>query len=406
MGSGGAAFAFHSGGVGECGGCHSMHSSVGTGPGSFLLLGSDQSSTCLNCHEQAGDSGPSGYHVSTAAADMPAGVAPLQKTPGGDFGWLKKDYSYTVDGVVGVESGHGHGHNIVAVDQGYGVDPVNAVAPGGSFPSAQLACNSCHDPHGKYRRMAEGNVATSGAPIIGSGSYADSPIPLAGQSVGVYRLLAGNGYKKANITYYGVPVAVAPSSYNRSEAVTQTRVAYGVKISAGNNQWGQWCTTCHPNMHNAGNIVHPIDQSLGPIVTPIYQRYVRSGDFTGANATSYLSLVPFAQNTGSFAILAAKAKSDDSQLGGPTNSSDKVMCLSCHRAHASGWEYMMRWNNSVDFITFDGMWPGIDNGVGASYPEFARGRTEAETLAAMYDRPAGRFATHQRALCNKCHAKD
>ena len=55
------AYAFHSGGVAECEGCHSMHNSFegapnvtgrtfadGTGP--YLLKANDQSGACLNCH--------------------------------------------------------------------------------------------------------------------------------------------------------------------------------------------------------------------------------------------------------------------------------------------------------------------------------------------------------------------
>ena len=78
--------AFHSGGVAECSGCHSMHSPKANG--SFLLIGTDQSSTCLTCHLHPGDTGPSSYHIATADADMGPGVAPKQRTPGGDFGWL------------------------------------------------------------------------------------------------------------------------------------------------------------------------------------------------------------------------------------------------------------------------------------------------------------------------------
>src|SRR3990170_5482535 len=110
LGLGGTAYAFHSGGVAECSGCHSMHSPK-TG-GSFLLVGIDQSSTCLTCHEHAGDTGPSSYHISTAPADMPAGAPPRQRTPGGDFGWLKKTYTFNVRGTPFTEDGSTHGHNI------------------------------------------------------------------------------------------------------------------------------------------------------------------------------------------------------------------------------------------------------------------------------------------------------
>src|SRR5574338_580561 len=103
--------AFHSGGVAECGGCHSMHSPKAGG--SFLLVGTDASSTCLTCHMHAGDTGPSSYHIATADADMPVGVPPKQRTAGGDFGWLRKTYSFTVRGTATTEEGETHGHNIV-----------------------------------------------------------------------------------------------------------------------------------------------------------------------------------------------------------------------------------------------------------------------------------------------------
>ncbi len=396
----GTSYAFHSGGVAECGGCHSMHSPKPGG--SYLLLGTDKSSTCLNCHEHAGDTGPTSYHISTAEADMPAGTAPLQRTPGGDFGWLKKSYTFTVRGNPITEEGYTHGHNIIAADFNYVVDPHNNTAPGGLFPSAQLSCISCHNPHGKHRRLSDGTISTTGAPIIASGSYNTSPQPQTGEAVGVYRLLAGNGYTQDGVTFQGVPVAVAPSGYNRSEASTQTRVAYGHSESGGHVSWGNWCGTCHPDMHSSGNYVHPIDEQLGSTIADIYNAYVKSGDMTGTSTSSFLSLVPFILNIGDYETLKGYAKNDDSNLNGPTNQ-DRVSCLSCHRAHASGWPEALRWNMEGEFIVYNGLWPGTDNG---APPQFARGRESDETQAAYYDRAPSIFATYQRVLCNKCHAKD
>src|SRR3990172_9398629 len=131
LGLGGTAYAFHSGGVAECVGCHSMHSPAAGG--TFLLVGTDASSTCLTCHQNAADTGPSSYHVSTAPGSLGSGQAPLQRTPGGDFGWLKKTYNFTVRGTTTTENGATHGHNIIASDFGYVVDPVNSAAPGGTF---------------------------------------------------------------------------------------------------------------------------------------------------------------------------------------------------------------------------------------------------------------------------------
>jgi predicted CXXCH cytochrome family protein len=399
LGLAGTAYAFHSGGVAECSGCHSMHSPAAGG--SFLLKGTDQSSTCLSCHQHAGDTAPSSYHISTAEADMPAGTPPLQRSPGGDFGWLKKSYSWVAHGENNESPGESHGHNIVAVDYGYEAD-TSATAPGGTFPSASLACSSCHDPHGKYRRLNNGTVATTGAPITGSGSTTTTEPPPAGTAYGVYRLLAGNGYTKGPATFTGVPAAKAPSGYNRTEATSQTRVSYGLATAGGHVQWGTWCATCHVDMHSGtGAYVHATDEALGDVATT-YKTYKMSGDMTGDGINGFSSLVPFIQNNADYAQLAASAKNNDSVLTGP-GSNDRVSCLSCHRAHASGWDYALRWNHGSDFIVYNSLYPGTDNGVSASY---AQGRTAAETAAAYYDRPVTQFATYQRGLCNKCHAKD
>ena len=100
----GNAFAFHSGGVAECEGCHSMHNSFEgsanvTGmaqyaSGPYLLKAQDQSGACLNCHG-AGTT-LSGYHVSTEAmTPFDERDVPAQMTPGGDFAWLKKTMTVT-----------------------------------------------------------------------------------------------------------------------------------------------------------------------------------------------------------------------------------------------------------------------------------------------------------------------
>jgi predicted CXXCH cytochrome family protein len=397
---GGKTEAFHSGGVAECSGCHSMHNA--TSP-SFLLVGTDASSTCLSCHQHAGDTGPSSYHISTAEADMAGTTPPRQRTPGGDFGWLKKTYSWVPRSGAATETSPGaaHGHNIVAVDAAYVADAANPTAPGGTFAASQLGCQSCHDPHGRARRLSTGeyvnafyNPGSSNAPIIGSGSYATSTDPAAGQAVGVYRLLRGLGdNSQTGANFAGVGVAIAPSGYNATEAVNQVRVAYG---ASGQNTWGAWCGTCHPTMHSNSGTVHPVDRALGDIASA-YNAYVKTGDLGGDAATSYSSLVPFAEGTGDIATLKSHANNNGSYRNGPATT-DQVTCFSCHRAHASGFDYMLRFNMGNEFMVINGTYTGSI--------AVAQGRTEAEMTAAYYDRPASQFATHQRVLCNKCHAKD
>ncbi len=401
----GTSHAFHSGGIAECSGCHSMHSSAAGG--SFLLVQTDPSSVCLTCHQVTGDPGPNDHHISTSEAEMALGVPPKQRTPGGDFAWIKKDYSFVDNTQTVIEEGDRHGHNIIATDFGYHADVANSAAPGGTFPSTRLACTSCHDPHGRYRRLSNGTVATAGAPVVASGSYAaggtsgEIEPPAAGTALGVYRLLAGTGYTTEGTTFLGVPSAKAPITYNRSEASAQTRTAYGNASTFGHVTWENWCGTCHVTVHSSGaGLEHPVGAELGADIKTRYDQYVKTGDMTGTNASSFTSLVPFIENTGDYTILASHANSDDTYLAGPLPQ-DRVSCLTCHRAHASGWAYAMRWNQMADFITYNGLYPGIDTT--PAVPEIARGRTSAETEAAYYDRPVTEFAPDQRVLCEKCH---
>ena len=398
FGLSGVANAFHSGGVAECMGCHNIHDAKSS---SSLMTGTDISSTCINCH---GASGASSYHIATPDADMPAGTPPGNRTPGGDFGWLKKTYTYSPrTGTTTTDPGEGHGHNIVAIDFTYNADSTNLTAPGGDMDATQLSCNSCHDNHGKLRRLSDGTFAITGAPIIASGSYNNSVTPALGQAVGAYRLLRGPGSTAGSggKTFTAVFNAVVPSTYNRSEAVSATRVAYGAGIS-------DWCATCHPDMHSGSSslMTHPINQGLGSSIAANYNAYIGSGNMSGVSTTSYDSIIPFqTDNSTDYAALKLLAVNDGSNKNGPATS-DRVMCLSCHRAHATGFEFMGRWNNANELIAVDGVWPGTDSpSTIANQAKYAQGRTVAETTKA-YNDTTMHYASYQRNLCNKCHAKD
>ena len=381
---------FHNGGTGECSGCHN------TPP---QLKGSDPGSTCLNCHQAPfGVQLPEGIYVATDPMTVSNCV---QLPPGGDFCWLKKNYKWNVFGSQEVSRGDKHGHNIVAQDYGYMADPTLPTAPGGVYPSNSMSCISCHDPHGNYRRNADGTISASGIAIVASGSYNSSPDPSSSGTVGSYRLLAGKGYQPKSLGVGVVftadpPAAVAPLSYNRSEALTETRVAYGSGMS-------EWCQNCHAGSFSKV-IHHPAGSSerLTMELVQNYNSYVATGNLNGNRNTSYTSLVPFEMGTRDYGLLKRTANTTNSEMSGP-KSDAVVMCLTCHRAHASGWDSINRWNNKSTFIVYDNLYPGIDNSVPL---EFSQGRSEIETQKTFYDRPTKLFSPFQRSLCNKCHVKD
>ena len=429
------AFAFHDGGVAYCDGCHTMHNSSSgkamsrvnptqfTGV-DFLLQGTDDSSTCLNCHATtAAKAG--GYHIMTFPAPA-TGTAPANTTPGGDFAWLTQTFTgdlpyMPVGSNTYLSKGERHGHNVVALDFGLLADTTLLTAPGGTYAAGKLACTSCHDPHSRARvvdvngTIAYNQLGAKTLPIAGSGSY--GAVATATEAVGVYRLLGGKNYvnEGANYTFTtDSPVAVAPSTYNRTEAVTDTRVAYGKGMS-------EWCANCHTDILNGAvgmggtKLIHPAGNGAtlanattvwGAPTTQagIYNAYKASGDLTNTVATSYTSLVPYEEGT----TIIATLLTDSAATTGPSTGTENVMCLTCHRAHAGGFDSSTRWTNRGEFLTVAGAWPGTELTATreTSGAQYSNGMNSTELKAAMGGRDATKFATYQRSLCNKCHAKD
>jgi len=417
-------FAYHSGGVADCTGCHSMHNSVdgspdvnnhtfaqGTGP--YLLKGSDQASTCLNCHNAA-DTAPSSYHISTNGVNPYDSTSPVEMGPGGDFAWLKKTMTFVVRGATTTDDGIENGHNIVASDFGYVGDTIRTVAPGGTYPAGNLACSSCHDPHGRYRRDATGAYSTTGLPIFNSGSYNNSANPIAGvAAVGAYRILGGNGYQPKSLTgsyaFTQDPMdVVVNSTYNRSEATAQTGIAYGKNVS-------EWCGNCHSAMVQNGYVSgsdhqrHPSGNAstLTAAIVANYNAYVTSGIMTNTNTqAAFSTLAPFQVNSTDRSVLKPMAVTSTTyanQNMPAAATTDSVMCLSCHRAHASAFEAMNRANVQYEMIT------SADTNNAAVY-DSVNGRSTGYTVTqqqnAYYGRPATVFGPNARDYCNKCHAKD
>ena len=96
----------------------------------------------------------------------------------------------------------------------------------------------------------------------------------------------------------------------------------------------------------------------------------REDPLGGTTASAYLAQVPFED-----------ASVDYTSTAGPSASS-YIMCMTCHRAHASSAPDAGRWDFSVTLLVDD----GVESG---SYPL-----------------PDPYASLAQRSLCNKCHVKD
>ncbi len=382
LGLSGTALAFHNGGVAHCDGCHSMHNSAdnpigldrnGNPTGAIanakLLKGTDASSTCLNCHKRNG-----GYGVLSTDGS--------NKTQGGDFAWLTFNFTKSVHGHLNTYFSENNGHNIIAADYGLVMDtnPSNASAPGGTYQASKLGCTSCHDAHGQ---VLDGTKGGSGAVEV-SGSYDAEPVN--GGIRGNYRILGdalyeagdhdGDGYDFSN----AAPVAEANGSNGYA-------VDYGYGMS-------EWCANCHTDFLNSGT-KHVAGAGNGLLdgMGTNYNSYVKTGDFTGTQATSYDALVPFERGTGADHTTLDPANAIN---GGPGPAAGaQVMCLTCHRAHASANNNAGRWDFETELIAES---TAIENAPTATAVPFYSNGTAVDV--------ATKYGHNQRSLCNKCHVQD
>ena len=331
-------YALHDDGVAHCDACHTMHNSedgvTGGSLGPHLQIGADPSSTCLSCHASYGQFSDGSAYRS-----------------GGDFYWVTKDYTWSAHGRPQASTGDSHGHNIIALDEtGLDKDATLTTAPGGTYMAQYLGCESCHDPHG-----SQGNESL----LYGAEDTA-SGYP--------------GGYTFTN------PAPVFKNAGRTKDVTDSDHSAYGSGMS-------EWCGNCHAGFLNAIG-KHPAGNNSGAALNgeaTNYNAYVATGDLTGVQATSYWEHVPFEDGATDTSGL------DTTSTMGPA-ASGNVMCLSCHRAHASAFPDIGRWY-FPDTLMLEDSHPMLTD----------TGATQADVDNKWYGRviPAG-----QRSFCNKCHIQD
>jgi len=324
--------AFHSDGVGACGGCHGKLETVRDGS-STLRQQDNPTDICLRCHERT--------HGNSWGGNP---TVPGPNYGGGPFVFLLEDNLN--DGPGGGDPlnwirGHQAGHNVLSAVRGTARDPDWDTAPGGTYPSSNLHCTSCHDPHGKG---------------------------------GNFRLLYGSDHPDAKVnrevfTYTTpAPQAVGIDVDGRPESDGH-HTAYLSGMS-------RWCGNCHARYHDSNgsaNLNHSSESVLGTRALAMYNRYRGTGFLDGDGTDAYIAAVPleFAESTTGFR--------------GPVPSNARIMCLTCHRAHASSGPRSGRWDFNID------TW--ADEGVASG----------SFKIPNPYGSTAGQA---QGSLCEKCHGSD
>lgn len=294
---------YHTGTSLVCSSCHTMHYSEGGappagadagGPFSKLLLKRNETDLCLTCH--AGGAAPN-----VMSGNWPGGTFPA------------------------TAANQGKGHNpfgtVANASTQIPQDSVLGLTPPGSTGGAltEFACGTCHDAHG-FSDYTTGN-----------------------SSVFTYRLL-----KKRIKGSGGVDVDVsttllstfADEQFSETASATNHNV-YRAPASIGDSSKGlsKWCASCHSQFHSdaAGfGFRHPTADNLGSLSA----NYTAANVADGYSGGTYHYKYPVETNQG---VLATTG----TQWPITSGSTERVFCLSCHRAHGSSYLNAGRWDFTV-----------------------------------------------------------
>lgn len=324
---------------GYCSGCHTMHNSQddlpmrydgGNTPLAQLLRGD-----CYGCHAQGGgvslfpigvDNIPQVYHLGTQP-DL----------AGGNFGYI--------DGTAGTLASDTKGHNISDLT---GSDGTLFGPPGGIVQSSHddganvntnnLQCAGTNGCHGNRYFPAPGYEGITGAHHDNVNGTVD-PAGVDPEPGHGYRFLVGTkGYEDPDWQFTSGPAdhneyfgLATPASLGCSGALT----CHGNGgIRPPNGTMSEFCATCHGNFHT---LATSTSSGVGSVAASPFIRH--PSDYSLPVAGEYSSYTTYKINSPVARINAVPA--GPSSLVTP--GSDAVMCLSCHVAHGSNYDDMLKW---------------------------------------------------------------
>jgi len=400
-----------------CADCHTMHFSEGDttpagadagGPWQKMLKKKTTADICLSCHTEGTNTQATAFGGALAGSGAPTWTAPIVKTlggtmpagismPAGDF-WYSDD-----DSAPRHNPSWTNGNQTAQMS----TDPVLAATfpptpPGlsGSYNEQDWDCHTCHGMHNRFsgsytawrqlKRKINGNVVSGDVSGLGvetttgnKGATAAGFEPLESNSRGD---IQGTSY--VNLRQDGDPLDGADLWAPYS--ATNKNVYRG--------GFSSFCSNCHGNFHggtetsttsagidptsSTGNTAqsgphwfrHPTNVNLDGKSYNVskYTVTVTNTQGTNPNPVGYDWKYPLRRVNGTWTVTRVST-------AGEVASTDKVMCLTCHFAHAGPNANALRWNEA-------GQAAFIANGVVDSYGEASNG-----------DNPA--FG------CNKCHQK-
>ncbi len=353
---------------GACYNCHTMHNSQGNsgealvynaatdsmvigGPISSLLK-----SNCVGCHSSSTSSTTYDLGGCTVPVVNYIGSGePSSYLAGGNFFWVKEGNTNAHDS---------KGHNVFLNEDD---EDLAAGAPGGDHTTC--GTNSCH--LNLSQPYADGGLP----PYVDYDDYGckgchlnerhhaeddDEEGLVTTIEQGFYRFLAGHrnlangkgvhGYEDPGWEAGQPNLARGAANHNEYlGSPNATDLGFG---GTGGNGTTAFCTGCHGDFHSTD----PNQEGVVWIRHPSDAVIPASGEYDDVGGTGHLydPLSPVAKQT-------INATPDTTVVQG----SDMVMCLSCHRPHATPYPDLLRWDYTSEMIA--GGTPAGDNYTGCFY---------------------------------------
>jgi len=309
--------------TGSCSNCHTMHNSQNGQPMAYDFDGTSFTKTatpkgslliydCLGCHSVIAGStwqdsvtkAPIVFNTNEPTYNSVKGLA------AGNYFYVSTIFDNT-------------GHNIFSTNPD---DTLGNIPPGGTTLSAQLRCSGTWGCHGHNGRQSGDTAVDDETHAMKGAHHGDDSPPLEGDLTNVahnYRFLLGIKGKE--------------DSDWQQDNVNTSHNEYKGSSSSSSDTMSYLCAECHGKFHTwvggpseVGTaspwLRHPTDATLQSSSGPGF------GEYT--NYTTYSMVAPVARP-------GPDSVADPTRV---TPGTDIVMCLSCHRAHASPHFKMMRWD--------------------------------------------------------------
>jgi len=324
------------------------------------------------------------------------GVDPANiSMPAGDF------YYSNLDPKKGHNPAYTKGSMATATSKLMAADPdLGSTPPGGAIADSEWSCHSCHGMHSRFssgytafrqiKRKVNNIVVSGDVTSFGvenatgnAGATNASYEPIKSNTRGD---LGATGLVYTNARKDGQPLQGADLYADLSD--TNKNVYQG--------GFSSFCSACHGDFHGGNGEVEGTDNTkthVGGVwvkhptnVTMVtnstrkygmstYKATVTNAQGNNPNPVGYDWKYPLVKADADFTVQSTVASATDPATLATT---DRIMCLTCHKAHASQFANMTRWNTE-------------------EHAFIANGATDFEGEASIGDNPA--------YGCGKCHQK-